>query len=169
MIRRQSTLVGASGMSDLSSRQISQLKAEFLALDENGDGTISKDELAKILREVKSKLNMTEKDIQRILYDFDQDGSGTIEVNEFLVAMANKKDRDFIIKAFTNRSSIRKQFVKFDKDKNGWIDKKEFKKCLETTTKTKLTKEQIDTIMKRTDQNGDGKIDYDEFIKAMTV
>ena len=156
-------------MSDLSSRQISQLKTEFLALDENRDGTIQKDELGKILREVRSKFNMTEKDIQRILYDFDQDGSGTIDVNEFLVAMANKKDRDFIIKAFTNRSSIRKQFVKFDKDKNGWIDKKEFKKCLETTTKTKLTQEQIDTIMKRADHNGDGKIDYDEFIKAMTV
>ena len=154
---------------DLSSRQITQLKSEFLALDENKDGTITTDELGKLLREVKGKLNMTEKDITRIIYDFDQDGSGTIEVNEFLIAMASKKDRDVIIKAFSNRSAIRKQFVKFDKNKDGFISTKEFKKCLETTTKTKLTMEQIEQIMKKSDKNGEGRIDYDEFIGAMTI
>ena len=154
---------------DLSSREITKLKGEFLALDENGDGTIQTRELGKVLREVKDKLKMTEKDIQRILYEFDADGSGTIEVNEFLLAMANKKDRDKIIKALTNRSTIRKQFIKYDKDKNGVITRDEFKKCLENTTKTKLTKEQIDRVMKNADKNGDGRIDYDEFIAAMTV
>ena len=154
---------------DLSSRQITQLKSEFLALDENKDGTISTVELGKLLREVKGKLNMTEKDITRIIYDFDQDGSGTIEVNEFLIAMASRKDRDVIIKAFSNRSAIRKQFVKFDKNKDGFISTKEFKKCLETTTKTKLTMEQIEQIMKKSVKNGDGRIDYDEFIGAMTI
>ena len=154
---------------DLSSRQITQLKSEFLALDENGDGTISTAELGKLLREVKNKLNMKEKDIEKILYDFDQDGSGTIEINEFLIAMATKKDRDVVIKAFSNRSAIRKQFVKFDKNKDGFISTKEFKKCLETTTKTKLTAEQIEKIMRNSDKNGDGRIDYDEFIVAMTI
>lgn len=153
----------------LSKNQITQLKSEFLALDENGDGTISTAELGKLLREVKNKLNKTEKDITKILYDFDQDGSGSVSIDEFLRGMATKKDRDVLIKAFSNRSAIRKQFVKFDKNKDGFINIKEFKKCLETTTKTKLTSEQIETIMKNSDRNGDGRIDYDEFITAMTV
>ena len=154
--------------SALSSRQITQLKTEFLALDENGDGTISTSELRKCLMEVKQKLKKTDKDIDRILDDFDQDGSGTIEIYEFLTAMANKLDRDVAIKALTNRSSIRKQFRKYDKNKNGYIDAKEFKLCLETKTKTKLSPEEIEKIMKETDRNGDGKINYDEFISAMT-
>ena len=154
--------------SALSSRQITQLKTEFLALDENGDGTISTSELRKCLMEVKQKLKKTDKDIDRILDDFDQDGSGTIEIYEFLTAMANKLDRDVAIKALTNRSSIRKQFRKYDKNKNGYIDAKEFKLCLETKTKTKLSQEEIEKIMKETDRNGDGKINYDEFISAMT-
>ena len=86
-----------------------------------------------------------------------------------IIAMATKKDRDTIIKAFTNRSSIRKQFVQFDKNKDGYISRDEFKKCLEKTTKTKLSKEQIEKIMRNSDRNGDGRIDYDEFIAAMTV
>ena len=155
-------------MADLSTRQITQLKTEFLALDDNKDGTISTAELGKLLSDAKGKLKMNDKDITRMLYDFDQDGSGTIEIDEFIKAMANKKDKDIIFKAFSHRSAIRKQFVKFDKNKDGYINAKEFKKCLETSTKTKLTQEQIDKIMKNADKNGDGRIDYDEFIAAMT-
>ena len=143
---------------ELSTRQINQLKTEFLALDENKDGRISTSELRKLIVGVQKKLNISEKDIDRIIYDFDQDGNGTIEVTEFLMAMSNKKDRDTVIKAFSTRSSIRKQFVRFDKNKDGFISTKEFKKCLETTTKTKLTQERIEKIMKNSDQNGDGRI-----------
>ena len=156
-------------MSDLSSRQINQLKQEFLALDENGDGTIPTGDLAKLLRGIKNTHKITEKDITRIVCDCDQDGSGTIKVYEFLGAIANKKDRDIIIKAFTIRSAIRKQFVDLDKNKDGYITREEFKKSLEKTSKSKLSKAQMDKIMQNADANGDNKIDYDEFITAMTL
>ena len=96
-------------MADLSTRQITQLKTEFLALDDNKDGTISTAELGKLLSDAKGKLKMNDKDITRMLYDFDQDGSGTIEIDEFIKAMANKKEKDIIFKAFSHRSAIRKQ------------------------------------------------------------
>ena len=43
---------------DLSMRQINQLKKEFLALSDNGNGTISVNELDKLLREVKKRNNI---------------------------------------------------------------------------------------------------------------
>ena len=78
-------------------RQINQLKKEFLALSDNGNGTISVNELAKLLREVKKRNNIPEREIARILTNADKDGSGEIEVHEFLGALATKKDREIII------------------------------------------------------------------------
>ena len=34
--------------------------------------------------------------------------------------------------------------------------------------KGKYTKRELDTIIKEADKNGDGKIDYDEFVMSMT-
>ena len=49
------------------------------------------------------------------------------------------------------------------------ITRKEFQKCLEKCSKTKVTEEQMDRIMKDCDPNGDGKLNFDEFIDAMTI
>lgn len=154
---------------DLSMRQINQLKKEFLALSDNGNGTISVNELDKLLREVKKRNNIPERDIARILANADKDGSGEIEVHEFLGALATKKDREIIIKAFTNRSAILKQFEAIDKNHKGYITKDQFKKCLESTTKMKITKDKMEAIMQNSDKNGDGKIDFEEFLIAMTL
>ena len=90
------------------------------------------EQLGKLLRAGKSKKNkLSEEDIAKILSDFDKDDSGTIEVYEFLGAITSRKHRDTVLKAFTNRSAIRKQFAKLDEDNDGEITRKEFQKCLE--------------------------------------
>ena len=154
----------------LSSRQITKLKKDFLALDEDGNGVITTRELGTILREAQkiSKLRLSEREIQKILYDFDQDGNGEVEVNEFLTAMANRGDKDTIIKAFTMHTRTRKAFLKADADRNGWLSRDEFMKCLQKTTKAKLGKEELAELMKEADRNNDGKINYDEFLVAIS-
>ena len=154
-------------MSD-SMRQINKLKQDFMSLSDNGNGTISVHELDKLLRDVKKKQNFTDRDIERIINNSDKDGSGTIEVYEFLGAIGSKKDREIIIKAFNNRSAIIKQFSQVDKNKKGYITKEEFKKSLESNVGMKITKEKMDSIMKSSDTDGDGKIDFEEFLVAMT-
>ena len=154
-------------MSD-SMRQINKLKQDFMSLSDNGNGTISVHELDKLLRDVKKKQNFTDRDIERIINNSDKDGSGTIEVYEFLGAIGSKKDREIIIKAFNNRSAIIKQFSQVDKNKKGYITKEEFKKSLESNVNMKISKEKKDSILKSSDTNGDGKIDFEEFLVAMT-
>ena len=154
---------------DLSMRQINKLKQEFMALSENGNGSISVNQLDKLLREVKKRNNLSERDISRILTNADKDGSGTIEVHEFLGAIATKKDREIILKAFTNRSAILKQFSMIDKKGRGYITMDEFKNCLETTSNKRITADKMEGIMTHIDKNGDGKIDFEEFLTAMTL
>ena len=154
---------------DLSMRQINKLKQEFLALSEDGNGSISANELSKLLREVKKRNNLSERDISRILENADKDGSGTIQVHEFLGAIGTKKDREIILKAFTNRSAILKQFSLIDKQGKGYITMEEFKHCLETTSNKRISKDKMEIVMQNSDKNGDGKIDFEEFLTAMTL
>ncbi|KAK3269010.1 hypothetical protein CYMTET_22520, partial [Cymbomonas tetramitiformis] len=58
-------------------------------------------------------------------------------------------------------------FVEFDEDANGFLDRQEFKKALQGN-KLDLTKQQIKNFMAECDDNGDGKIDYHEFLPLMT-
>lgn len=58
--------------------------------------------------------------------------------------------------------NIRAAFVKLDEDGNGYITRDELTKALESN-KT-LTEEEVDMIVDEVDVNGDGNIDYPEFL-----
>ena len=144
-----------------------KLKKDFLAMDADGDGTISTDEMAKVLRAMKTKLRMSESEIKRTLREFDMDGDGEIEVSEFLYMMGNSKKRDLIHRAIVQHSAIHNEFRQFDTDGNGKITQDEFAKVYESRTGLKPGKEQFASILRSVDINGDGMIGYDEFLTLM--
>ena len=62
---------------------------------------------------------------------------------------------------------LREAFRIFDKNHNGYIDAKEI--CAVTTTLGQaLTKEELEQFMAEADLDGDGKLNYEEFVKVMT-
>ena len=79
----------------------------------------------------------------------------------------NKELKGLFHKAIILRSAIRKAFKEFDKNGDGHISKTEFKKVMRKQ-KAKMTEAQLDAMVKKADTSGDGKIDYDEFLLAMT-
>jgi calmodulin len=65
--------------------------------------------------------NPTEAEVQDMINEVDEDGSGAIDFGEFLVMMANKmKDSD-------NEEELREAFRVFDRDGNGYISAAEFR------------------------------------------
>ena len=144
------------------------MKKEFLALDINGDGDIQTSEMEAMLMEEKIKLRMSVKEIKNLLKELDKDGDGTIDVQEFLDKVGSGSKRDVIHKALVKRSGIRKAFEKYDSDGNGYITIDEFRKVVEDKYGSKLTSKEIKKLMKDADTNSDGKIGYDEFLKAFT-
>ena len=58
---------------------------------------------------------------------------------------------------------LRRMFQKNDVDGNGVLDRVEFRKCLQET-ELGLERRDIKMLMAAADENGDGFIDYDEFI-----
>merc|ERR1711992_115759 len=63
-----------------------ELKEAFRIYDKEGNGYISTDVLKEILQELDSKL--TEDDINNIIEEVDEDGSGTLDFDEFMEMMA---------------------------------------------------------------------------------
>jgi len=62
-----------------------ELKEAFRLYDKGGDGYITTKVLKEILRELDNKL--TEDDLDNIIEEIDEDGSGTVDFDEFMEMM----------------------------------------------------------------------------------
>ena len=149
----------------LTEEEIDKIRRQFLILDKDGNGEISYEELNDILKD--PELKMSRQDVKNLMHEFDYDESGTIDVHEFLLLMAKKKNRKLIHRAIVLRTRIRRTFNELDRDGNGYISKEEFKGVMRKQS-VKYTERHINALMAEADKNGDGKIDYDEFVLFMT-
>ncbi|URE17965.1 hypothetical protein MUK42_12274 [Musa troglodytarum] len=142
----------------LTDDQIAEFKEAFSLFDKDGDGCITTKELGTVMRSLGQ--NPTEAELQDMINEVDADGNGTIDFPEFLNLMARKmKDTD-------SEEELREAFRVFDKDQNGFISAAELRHVM-TNLGEKLTDEEVDEMIREADVDGDGQINYDEFVKVM--
>ena len=151
----------------LEQDDIIRLQKEFLDCDADGDGIITVKELGSVLRGLKTKLKVSETEIKKVLREIDQDGDGKINLKEYFDAMAASTNKNLIHRALLQRSRARKQFEKYDSDGSGYITIEEMKLVFEERTGRKLDMKEVKQMLQETDENDDGKINYDEFLALM--
>lgn len=144
----------------LTEEQIAEFKEAFSLFDKDGDGSITTKELGTVMRSLGQ--NPTEADLQDMINEVDVDGNGTIDFPEFLTMMARK------LKDVDAEAEIREAFKVFDKDGNGLISANELRHVM-TSLGEKLTDEEVDEMMREADIDGDGFVNYEEFVKMMTT
>ncbi|KAG6762090.1 hypothetical protein POTOM_032575 [Populus tomentosa] len=124
----------------------------------NHVGCITTKELGTVMRSLGQ--NPTEAELQDMINEVDADGNGTIDFPEFLNLMARKmKDTD-------SEEELKEAFRVFDKDQNGFISAAELRHVM-TNLGEKLTDEEVDEMIREADVDGDGQINYEEFVKVM--
>ena len=65
-----------------------------------------------------------------------------------------------------SEEKIREAFRVLDKDGNGFISAAELRHVM-THLEEKLTDEEVDEMIREADIDGDGQINYEEFVKVM--
>ena len=142
--------------SRLDENEIENLKKVFEAFDKQKDGQITYDELKQGLIQLKSR-NIKENDIIALFKSIDVDQNGKIDYTEFLAATIQKVN-------YYRNERLWEAFCMYDKDNNGHITKEELIKALKAE---KSQEKEIEKYIQAVDKNGDGQIDYKEFLALM--
>uniref|UniRef100_A0A8V1AEK1 Troponin C, slow skeletal and cardiac muscles n=1 Tax=Gallus gallus TaxID=9031 RepID=A0A8V1AEK1_CHICK len=145
-----------AAVEQLTEEQKNEFKAAFdIFVLGAEDGCISTKELGKVMRMLGQ--NPTPEELQEMIDEVDEDGSGTVDFDEFLVMMVRCMKDDSKGKTEEELSDL---FRMFDKNADGYIDLEELKIMLQATGET-ITEDDIEELMKDGDKNNDGRIDYD--------
>merc|ERR1712131_485212 len=94
---------------------------------------------------------------------FDKDGDGTIDFDEFIEMMNKQETRDLNDQV----ENLRRTFEIFDTDGSGKISSTELKQVMEKLGE-ELDDFQISEMIREADKDGDGEIDFDEFVRMVT-
>lgn len=135
-------------------------KKSFKLFDKNGDGEIDVKELTQLMRAIGQ--NPSTAEAEDMIHEVDIDGTGTIDFEEFIVLMER-----FGKDPHETEMQLRAAFKVFDKNKDGFISARELRDIMMNLGE-KMTDDEVEDMIAEADIDGDGQIDYEEFIAMVT-
>uniref|UniRef100_A0A452T1L1 Calmodulin like 6 n=2 Tax=Ursus TaxID=9639 RepID=A0A452T1L1_URSMA len=144
----------------LTAEQIKEYKGVFEMFDEEGNGEVKTGELERLMSLL--GINPTKSELASMAKDVDRDNKGFFNCDSFLALMGIYWE-----KAQNQEGELRAAFRVFDKEGKGYIDWDTLKYVLMNAGEP-LNEVEAEQMMKEADKDGDGTIDYEEFVAMMT-
>jgi len=143
----------------VSKAEKEELLMAFQALDADGNGVLTIDELKEGYKRIYPAFTEEEINhaVQTVVNNIDVNGSGQIDFTEFVVASVNQQK-------LLTKHSIGKAFKMFDNDGDGNIDRKELKLVMGGVN---LSDDEWDKLINQYDADKDGKISLEEFTNML--
>jgi len=138
----------------INDNQVEKLWETFKKFDEDGNGSISTEELGSVMRSLGQSPSDTE--LRDLIKEVDIDLSGNIDFEEFKALIVSKEG--------DHKSRLRLAFSVFDENENGQITTEEMQPVM---SQFGLTDEELDEMIKEIDEDGDGSINFEEFCKLV--
>ncbi|XP_069114937.1 uncharacterized protein [Argopecten irradians] len=139
------------------------LRITFDHFDKNGDGTVSVKEFGKVFRSLGK--NVTEDEIKRMINEVDKDKNGKLNFEEFVDFITTHKCTQT---QEEREADLQSAFKMIDKNKNGYISIKEFRSLLKNVG-DRLSDEEVAEMIALVDTDNDGKLNYEEFVKILSL
>ncbi|XP_070149955.1 uncharacterized protein [Polyergus mexicanus] len=163
--KRSSTSNVSSNKTPISKSQMKEFREAFRLFDKDGDGTITKEELGRVMRSLGQFARAEE--LSTMLQEIDIDGDGNVSFEEFVEIVSNigantaaPSDQD------QEEQELRDAFRVFDKHNRGYITASDLRAVLQCLGED-LSEEEIEDMIKEVDVDGDGRIDFYEFVHAL--
>ncbi|PAA62089.1 hypothetical protein BOX15_Mlig018223g1 [Macrostomum lignano] len=144
----------------LTEEQIEEFREAFSLFDKDGDGTITNKELASVMRALGQ--NPSQEELKEMIKEVDQDGSGSIEFDEFLEMMKKQMN------SADSEEEVRRAFRLFDADGDGFLSATELHQVMQNLGE-RLTMEEVEAMIGEADTDRDGQVSFSEFAKIMGV
>ena len=146
-------------MTRLSDRQIADFKAAFYLFDKANTGTIDADDLKDVFQSLGEHL--CDVDIANILEEVDQQNIGKVDWGQFLNLM------ECNIGGYDENDELRAAFKFFDVNDSGYLCAEGLFRIL-TSLGEKLSREEADAMINEADTDGDGLVNFEDFVKMMS-
>ncbi|CAN1131853.1 Calmodulin-like protein 8 [Linum perenne] len=138
--------------------QIQEFREAFCLIDANGDGFITVEELAMLIRRVDG--HPKKQEVRDMISETDFLGIGAMNFGDFLNVMAGKMQENI-------GDELKEAFKVFDRDQDGFISPNELREVMMDLGE-KLTEAEAEQMIREADSDGDGKVNYDEFATMMS-
>uniref|UniRef100_A0A8D8PP19 Calmodulin-3 n=1 Tax=Cacopsylla melanoneura TaxID=428564 RepID=A0A8D8PP19_9HEMI len=149
---------------EISKAQMNEFKEAFRLFDKDGDGSITKEELGRVMRSLGQFAR--EEELQRMLEEVDINGDGYFSFEEFVEIVYNMGATTEEKTADQEEKELRDAFRVFDKHNRGYISASDLRAVLQCLGED-LSEEEIEDMIKEVDVDGDGRIDFNEFVHAL--
>lgn len=143
-----------------------EFREAFRLFDKDGDGTITKEELGRVMRSLGQFARVEE--LQDMLQEVDRDGDGNVSFEEFVSILSKSMSGTGSgpSSAEQEERELRDAFRVFDKHNRGYICASDLRAVLQCLGED-LSEEEIEDMIKEVDSDGDGRIDFLEFVRAL--
>lgn len=144
----------------LSIEQIAELREAFALFDKDGDGSITAQDLSAVFKSIGQ--SVSEAHVIALIEAADLDSNGVVDFSEFLSMAAQK-----VLDGADDQQQLRDIFEEYNYSHTGHITASNLQQIMGSMG-YKLSPEEADEMIREADLDGDGKMNFEDFRRAMS-